>query len=764
MLIVVLAGFIASLFVGLIFKLFKKAAANVVSLVPLALFATLLSYAGEVGKGNTITESWQFLSKYGIEMSFILDGFSLIFSLIITGIGTAVFFYAGKYLKGHTYIQRFYVVMLLFMASMLGTVLSDNLISLFVFWELTSVTSFILIGFDHHKEESRYAALQALLVTASGGLAMLAGFVLIGYETGTYKISALISNPELLAESTMIVPIIILVLLGAFTKSAQFPFHFWLPNAMAAPTPVSAYLHSATMVKAGVYLIARMHPLFSDVSLWNELLIIFGGITMLFTAILALKQNDLKKLLAYTTVSVLGSLVLLTGLNSSYAAKAMIVYLIAHALYKATLFLTAGAIDHQTGTRDIDEISGLRKLLPFTSVAGIAAALSMAGIIPFIGFVGKEAMYEASIQNSITVFSVVFISSALMVAVAFLTGLKPYFGKLKYPLDKPKEAYPAMWAGPVLLALAALVIGLFPQATAGNVINAAHGMIYSLSDGIHIKLWHGFNTVFFLSLLTLIAGIIIYFARNKYYQKFTKFSFYKWFQPSFIYDKSFNGLLNVAKLQTIFFQNGFLRNYLTIIAITLVILGGYTLLNYNRFDLININSDYRYHEIIISVAILLAIAIIMRAKGRLTAVAGMGVVGFSIAVFFVFFGAPDLSMTQFAVETLTVIIFILVIYKLPKFIQFSTLPERIRDFIIASAFGLFMTLTVLFITSVSIDSELKKYFAEASYTEAKGKNIVNVILVDFRALDTMGEITVLAIAAIGVFSLLKLRLITGGEE
>ncbi len=757
----IISGFILALAVPVLFRIFGEKAAKIMGFLPLILFVQLITYYGDISSGVILHEKFEWVKSLGITFDIYLDGLGFLFASIITLIGAAVFFYSAEYLKGNPKIVHFFVYINIFMASMLGVVLSNNIISLFIFWELTSISSYFLIGFNHEEEDSRYSALQALLITGGGGLAMFAGLILLSVITGTTAISEMNNLNYLITSDSLYFPILILMLLGAFTKSAQFPFHFWLPNAMAAPSPVSAYLHSATMVKAGIYLLARFHPALSNTLDWEILVTVFGAVTMFAGVVLALKQTDLKKLLAYTTVSVLGTLTMLIGVGTKDAIKAMLIYLLAHSLYKGALFLMAGIVDHETGSRDIRKLRGLKKYMPLTFAVGIISALSMSGIIPFIGFIGKEYLYDSLMEHYIFgpgLLIITVVSSVLMMVIALLVGYRIFTGKEEYPAEKPHEAPALMIGGPLVLAFFTLVFGLFPDYTFTPAISGAFLSVKQIYQEMHIALWHGFTPVLGLSLLTVALGIVTYLLRDKIYSSIKDFNGFKRLKPTYWYDKSFNGLLNIALFQTRFIQNGFLRSYISIIVFSTILLAGYALVRYNSIYDLRFDIQINVYEILIFITMMIAVVLIFRSRSRLTAVAALGIIGLGMTMIFVLYGAPDLAMTQFAVETLTVIIFVLVIYKLPRFVTFSSLNERIKDFILALSFGIFMSLTVLFITSGELPSELREYFLENSYTAAKGRNIVNVILVDFRALDTFGEIIVLGVAAIGVYSLLKLKM------
>lgn len=766
MLYLLIIGFIASFSAAFIYKPFKNYFGWIAASFPLFMFLSFISRYQQVANGEIIKEYHEWIPSLGINLTFILDGLSLTFVLIITLIGVVVFLYAGAYMKDYEHTDRFFVYIGIFMTSMLGLVISDNMITLFVFWELTSISSFMLIGFNHHKESSRKSALQALLVTGSGGLALLAGFIFLYLITGSFEISSLYDKHSEIIKSGFYSSAVILILLGAFTKSAQFPFHFWLPNAMEAPTPVSAYLHSATMVKAGIYLIARLNHALGGTELWQDTILIFGAITMLIAATLAIKQTDLKRLLAYSTLSVLGTLTLLIGIGSQLAIKAFFIYLVAHSLYKGTLFLVAGTLDHSTGTRDVHNLGGLKKIMPVTMATALLASSSMMGIIPLIGFIGKETVYSAILEVDywgIFLITIAVISNALIVMVTILVGLKPFFGKLTSTPVAPHEAHIKMLFGPAILAILGLLMGIFPNAIIGKLLEQSTISILTEELGIKIKLWHGFNLVLLLSFITLGLGILFYVLRNKFFSTIQNVRMISILKPSEWYEYLLNFLMWFAKLQTRILQNGYLRNYIIFILITAIGLASLSLIKAITTLNISFIPDITFYEIAILSMMVGATFVVITSDSRLKSIVAIGVVGFTMGIIFIIYSAPDLALTTFAIETLTVILFVLVLYKLPKYLQFSNVIVKLRDVIISAAVGIFMSTVVLYVTSLSMQSDLKTYFAEKSLPEGKGRNIVNVILVDFRAIDTLGEITVLAIAAIGVYALLKLKLDDKGE-
>ncbi len=760
----VLSGFVLALFAPWLNKVTRGAAGWIIAILPAGLFIYFATFVGPVAEGETFIFARQWVPTIDISLSFNVDGLSLLFAMIISGVGALVIIYAGGYMAHDEFIGRFYVYILMFMASMLGVVLSDNVVTIFIFWELTSVSSYMLIGYYHEKLESRTAALQALLVTGVGGLALLAGLVLMALVGGSWEISELLQRRDVISGSEFYIPILLLVLAAAFTKSAQFPFHFWLPNAMAAPAPVSTYLHSATMVKAGIYLMARMSPALAGTAAWTYIVTTFGAITMLLAAHIAWQQTDLKRILAYSTVSALGILTMLLGEGSHAAVEAAIVFLVVHSLYKGTLFMVAGTVDHETGTRFIDKLGGLRKVMPISVAAAILAGLSMSGVPPFFGFVGKELIYGATVETELsaivlTVFG--FLTNALTITAAVMVVWKPFFGSF---VETPKHAHEgpfSMWLGPVILGSLGLLLGLFSPFFGEYFVNPTAYAIIHKDAHAHLALWHGFNPILILSGLTIVAGVLVYWKRELLQRLAAPANVISKWGPEQIYFWLFDGTLAFGRWQTRVLQSGYLRNYLLIIIFTTVGFSLYALFRQGVFitNVIFRPLDVRIYELVLMVLIVGAAFMIVRSKSRLAAVAALGVVGYAVALLFVLFGAPDLAMTQFSIETLSVILLVLVLYKLPRFITFTrSTSSHITEIVAATVGGGFMALLVLLVTALPAQSRLAPYFAETSYDLAHGHNVVNVILVDFRGFDTMGEITVLGIAAIGVFGLLKLRL------
>lgn len=764
-LIIFLVAFISPFLV----RFLKDYSGWVLALLPAGLFGYFLSLYKGVTSGGSIYEETPWFPGLDINMSFYLDGLSLTFALLITGIGTLIVIYAGGYLKGDKYLGRFFLSILMFMGSMLGVVLADNLLALFVFWELTSFTSYLLIGFNNDKEESRNSALQALLITGTGGLALLAGAIMLGMAGGSMSISEIVSSGVIVSEHPYYLAILVLVLAGAFTKSAQFPFHFWLPGAMAAPTPVSAYLHSATMVKAGVYLLARLSPVLGDTEVWTITVTGFGAATMVIGAWLALVYTDLKKVLAYSTVMALGTITMLIGMGHPYAIQAAAVFIVGHSLYKGALFMVAGSIDHEAGTRDVLKLGGLKKLMPITAATAAIAALSMGGIPPMLGFIGKELVYEAALSFAgapIVLIIVAVLANIAVVASSAIVAIRPFYGKEKKTPKHAHEAPPSMLLGPAVLGGLGLILGILPFLADRSLFSSAASAISNTEVSFYLSLWHGFNLPLILSVVTLLGGIAVYKMWDRIRESTAMIAYGRTFAgiPEGGYRLSLNGMLRFAKFQTNVLQSGYLHIYMISLLAATILSVGITLVLKADFAFPTSSNGATVFEIILALAMVGGAVSAIFARKALSAITSLGLLGFSIALMFIMFSAPDLAITQFLVETLTVILAALVLIKIPKPEIVESLGTKVRDGVIALGAGAVITTIMLLVLNIELDLSLSEYFGENSYTMAYGKNIVNVILVDFRALDTLGEITVLAVAAVGIIALIKLFMQTKKEE
>ena len=720
---------------------------------PAAAVGWAVVQAPAVVSGRAVEQATAWVPGLGLTLDLRLDALGLLMVLLVSGVGTLVLVYCAWYFPAdRAGLGRFAGVLTAFAGAMLGLVLADDLILLYVFWELTSVTSFLLIGFDDEDSESRRAAQQALLVTAFGGLSMLGGFVLLAQAAGTSSLSALVTDPP----SGGTVPVALaLVLLGAFTKSAQVPFHPWLPSAMAAPTPVSAYLHAAAMVKAGVYLVARLAPAFAVVPLWRPVVLTVGVVTMLVGGWRALRQTDLKRLLAFGTVSQLGFLMVLLGAGTAEAALAGAALLLAHGLFKSTLFLTVGVIDHSTGTRDLRELSGVGRQLPVLAVAAVLAALSMAGAPLLLGFVSKEAAYEAFLHGS-TADSVVFVGLVVGSVMTVAYSARFVWGAFATKgAAVPSEIHPpsAGLVGPVLLlGSAGLLLGLLPS-LADPLVQA-----YASSDPgpapEHLALWHGLTAALGWSAVTLAAGAVLFRFRAQVGQAQRRATrVLSRVDADRSYARVLGGVDVLARRSTAVVQSGSLPVYLGSVLLTVVLLPGAVFLSTTRVSQ-DLTGWDRPLQPVVGVVIVVAALSAARTRRRFTAVLHLGAVGYGIAVLFVLHGAPDLALTQFLVETLALVVFMFVLRRLPA--TFTRTPPRAVTLVrlgVALAVGAFVTGAVLVSGQARTGPPASQAYLDLSLPEGGGSNVVNVVLVDFRAFDTLGEITVLAVAAMGIASL-----------
>lgn len=728
---------------------------------PLALFVFFAFQLSEIFNTGAASFVFDWVPSLGVDFSFYLDGLSLMFLLLITGIGTLVYAYTAKYMQGDPKINRFYAYLTLFMGAMIGLVSSDNLITLFVFWELTSISSFLLIGYKNSDAVARKSALIALAVTGIGGLFLLAFAVFAGVHFGSYSIQDILMESSSLGYWPTIM-LMLLLFIAAFTKSAQFPFHFWLPGAMKAPTPVSTYLHSATMVKAGIYLLLRFNPMFDDLELWHTVLLVFGGFTMLYAAFQTLFHVDMKSILAYSTISALGIIVFLIGIGGKYALGAAVVFILAHALYKATLFMLTGIVDHQTHTRNILMLGGLGKIMPAVMTIGVLAALSNAGVPLFMGFLAKDMVYESTLHHpnwAVVLTGLAILTNVFLIYAGFAVGLRPFIGKKPDEFEGVQKPAFSLWWPAALTAILGLVLGVLPF-LAKDLFEAA-SLSIGATEVVPLKIWHGFNLVLLLSLGTLALGIVLFKLWKPTEAKVALFEGLNRISPKGIFQQSFDLFAKGAYKWTRLAQNGFLRNYVLVVVLALIIAMSVHVFRRPGDYLDNIIfTSLSINEVVLSIMLIGSTLFTLFSKSRLAAIAGLGVLGYAVCFVFVFYSAPDLALTQFSIDTLTVILFVLVLYNLPPYLRLSNPKLRMRDMAVASLFGVLVTLVTLeaIAETAQRKSNLAAYFNENAYTLAKGKNIVNVILVDFRGADTLIEIAVLAIAAIGVFGLIKLRI------
>lgn len=742
----------------------KRHVGIILAIVQAAFFTFFFSKIDVATNGCGILTIIEWIPEIGLNLEFSLNGLSLVFALLITGIGTLVFLYASAYMKSYEGTDKFYFQLFLFGGAMLSLVLSANLIQLFVFWELTSFLSFLLISFFHKKELARKAAFQSLYITAFGGLLLLTGILLLGKIVGSYSVVDWLEGAESIKSSTLYLPGLLLILAGAFTKSAQFPFHFWLPGAMQAPTPVSAYLHSATMVKAGVFLLALLNPVLGGTIEWTYIITLVGVITMFMGAYFSITQTDLKAILAYTTISSLGVLVLLIGIDTALSIKAAMLFLFVHAFYKAALFMVAGLIDKKTGTRELSKLGGLYKHMPITFIISILALLSMAGLPPTLGFLGKELIYEAKIQSpgiASLVLILGVVGNTLMVAVSMYFLFKVFLGKEgNYP-KQPNEKGVLYLLGPGVLTLLSLLLGLSPAVLGDVLVEPALSSIRKEMIDVELKLWHGFNNVFLLSMLTVALGMTIFIVAMKKKQFIAKWRSIndRFFTIEFtnIFNQLLDSFLNFSARNTKRLQHGYHRFYILTVILFASILLWYQVY-VTRSWVFDIQFSIRPLYISGLVAIITGSSIYAAiARSRIATIISMGVTGYGISLIYLYYSAVDLAITQILVETLIVVMFVSVLQRLPSFETLSTKFTRVRDLIISVVFGSVMTVLTIKALNVEFNHPISKMMMDNSFIKAHGKNVVNVILVDFRALDTLGEVSVLVIAAMGVFVLLKTK-------
>lgn len=769
MLFTILASVLFTLLIGLLSFTNTEKLYKFLWIVPASFFVSLLLKREEMlSANNMLVEHYSWIPNLGVDFNLGLSPFSWFFSLLITGIGTLIFYYASAYMKGHSRQGTFFAYLAFFMTSMIGLVLSDNLILMFLFWELTSISSFFLIGFDHEEERVRQSAMLSLAITGLGGFFLLLAFVLIGYSAGTYNLSELsvaTLASDLQTNGTLIW-VLISLFLGAFTKSAQFPFHFWLPNAMKAPTPVSAYLHSATMVKAGVFVLAIFAPFFQGIALWHNVLMGIGLLTMLYAAFQALFQKDLKGILAYSTVASLAIMVFLIGLGTPNAYVALMFFVLAHAVYKAALFITAGSIDVVTGTRDILQLRGLKHISIAFAVAAFVVTLSNSGWPLTLGFMAKDFIYLS--VTDVVWMQWVLVAALLLVNIilayaGYMVGWRPFGGEKSEVVQAVSEEKKSssfllpLWLPIMILAVVSVVLGLFPQWVYDHVLSAGVGQLnYQFLD-LNNHLFPGFNIILLLSVLTLVLGLLLYFAKKG-----------KPYASKLMAEDSkanpFDLMLNfhqqsksAAFKYSRFLHSGYLRRYLMTIIVFFIALTSYVLFSSTSIQFSTAEfSAIGIYEIIIFVMTVASMFMVVVTPSRLTAIASMGIIGLSMSLFFVFYGAPDLAMTQFTIDTLTVVLFVLVLYRLPQFRKYVGANTMIAQGLVSLIFGGLIALIALQAYYQPVVKEVSEYFAANAFLEGKGKNVVNVILVDFRGFDTMVEIIVLGISAIGVYSMLKI--------
>ena len=783
--------FVFTIFIPFLYKKFNQQMHTgwFILFVPLVVFVNLLSFIPIISSGETVYFTLPWIPSYNLNLTANIDGLSLIFGLIISGMGFLVILYSIYYMvKEKEALHNFYIYLLLFMGAMLGLVFSDNVFILYVFWEITTVSSFLLIAYWFEREKSRSGAQKSLLITVFGGLAMLAGFILLSIMADTNSLREMIANAEGFQGHPYFFGATVLILLGAFTKSAQFPFSIWLPDAMEAPTPISAYLHSATMVKAGIYLVARCTTIFGGVAEWFWLVTGVGLITLIYGSFNAVKQRDLKALLAYSTISQLGMIMTMLGLGSSalyfdagnqgavyaIAIFAALFHLVNHATFKGCLFMVVGIIDAETGTRDIRKLGGLIHLMPVSFLMALAGTLAMAGLPPFNGFLSKELFFTSILNAANMPFfkmetwgyllvSLAWFASVLTFVYCMIILLRTFFGAPK--AGKYEKRLPEVPIGmllpPFTLAVLVLVIFLNPNALSENLLQAAWDSVLptlAATESLEIKIshWHGFNPELLMTIGVVIVGTILYKTLKKWKP------IYGFYPQVLTLNNIYNVMLEkgekLSLLVTNRYMTGYLRDYLVyIFGFIILTVGGGAILSGSlsaSFSGGNIN----YNELALIIGIGITAVIVLLGRTRLVSIIALGALGFLVVFAFTLFRAPDLALTQLVVETVTTTLFLLCLCHLPKFTkEKSSIGYKWVNGAISLGMGIVMTMVALSSFGNSRFEPISSYF-ENSYELAGANNIVNAILVDFRGFDTMLEILVLTVAGLGVYALINLRI------
>jgi multicomponent Na+:H+ antiporter subunit A len=720
-----------------------------------AVLAGIAAWLGASGPavlgGEAVAAEVRWIPQVDVAFTLRMDAIGLLFALIVLGIGAVVLAYSARYFgrDQRRKASRYLALLTFFAGSMLGLVLADDVVLLFVFWELTSISSFFLIG---GLGEGKAGATRALLTTSIGGLALFAGAILLGVEGGTTSLSALAADPSAIVASPLAPVIVVLLLLAVATKSAQLPFHFWLPGAMVAPTPVSTYLHAATMVKAGIYLLFRTTGILSEVPMWTPTLVLLGGLTAVYAAFVATTQDDLKSLLAFSTVSQLGMIVLVLGVGTPLAIAVAALYTLSHALYKATLFMTVGIVDHETGTRSLAELGGLRRHLPLVALAGGLAAVSMAGLLPLVGFVAKEEAFAALLHAEAGWVGPVGITLAVLASFGtFAYSARYYLGTFEGPVRTPAHRAPVGFALPaVLTAVTGLAFGLVVP-TLDPLVNGVARDGTGTDPELHLALWHGLTLPLGLSVLVVLVGTTLYLQRQRVTALLTRRQLPR---GADVFDRSYDGFLALGSRVGHSATSDAPVSYLLPVLLTAVVAVGVVTSSIDLRELGDPAPSLAGDGVVI-VLLLGAVVTAVVAKGRLAAIAALGLAGFTVAVWFVLLGAPDLALTQILIETLTVALVVLVFRRLPGRFPDAGRRRKVIGIVAAAVVGTGVTVATYLATGRRELSEIGGSLLAEGEGLTGGANVVNTILVDFRALDTLGEVVVLAIAALGIVALVR---------
>ncbi|MFD1911531.1 monovalent cation/H+ antiporter subunit A [Halodurantibacterium flavum] len=747
--------FLGALIPGLMIRAGRNACAMMTgSFTALALILLLIE-APAVLRGEVIRTRISWMPGLGLDANFFLDGLGLLFAGMILGIGLLVILYARFYLSKSDPMGQFYTYLMLFQGAMVGIVLSDNILLLLIFWELTSLSSFLLIGYWKHLPEGRQGARMALAVTGGGGLALIGGMLLLGGIAGSYDMTVILQSRDVIQASDWYLPALLLILLGCFTKSAQFPFHFWLPHAMAAPTPVSAYLHSATMVKAGLFLMARLWPVLSGTDAWFYIVATTGLVTMVLGAVIALFKDDLKALLAFSTVSHLGLITMLLGFGTREAAVVAVFHIINHATFKAALFMSAGIVDHEAHTRDIKRLGGLRHLMPVTFTIATIAGLSMAGI-PFLnGFLSKEMMLEEAAHTGILVGALATLGALFSVAYSFRFIAHTFLGPKRhdYP-GHPHDPGFGLWAAPAFLAVLVVAIGIFPAAMVGPLVAATSGaVIQGELPYYSLRIWHGVTPALFMSIIAVAGGWLLL---RRHAPLDARWLAARRPEAKAIFDRGMDGAVGMSRRLTDALHDGALSRYLMIFSAAAVVIGTVSFLGGTHgagtHQMLPVTPMALIGLLLVVTA---SLGVVLFHRNRLLSLVIISVNGLVISLGFVYLSAPDLALTQLTVEVVTIILLLLALNFLPKETpRESSSARKWRDGIVAGLGGLGVAALAYAIMArdLAFDS-ISQFHLDQSYPGGGGTNVVNVILVDFRGYDTFGEIVVLGIAALAIFAL-----------
>ena len=757
--LIVLLPFLGAMLPPLMIRAGRNACAMVTGAVTASSLALLLVHAPDVLRGEVVQATIPWVPQIGLELSLFIDGYGLFFAFLILFIGLLIITYARWYLGRDDPVGRFYAYLLLFQGAMLGIALSDNVLVLLVFWELTSLTSFLLIGYWRHLPEGRQGARMALVVTGAGGLSLIAGMLLLGEAAGSYQLSEILSRGDEVRASPLYLPILLLVLGGAFTKSAQFPFHFWLPHAMAAPTPVSAYLHSATMVKAGIFLLGRLWPVLAGTEAWFLIVTATGLITMVIAAWIALFKDDLKALLAFSTVSHLGLITMLFGMGTPIAAVTAVFHILNHCTFKAALFLSAGIVDHEAGTRDARRLGGLLWLMPITGTLAMVAAASMAGLPLLNGFLSKEMMLEAAAHTDYLgwpwlVPALATLGALFSVAYSFRFVTAVFLGPERhdYP-HHPHDPPAGMWLPVAVLIVPVVVIGVAPLLAEPVVDVAAAAVVGGPLPDYHLALWHGLTPALFMSAVAIAGGVLLLGA----YRPALAFRLsLPRPEAKAIFDRLVELLVAGARALTLGIHNGSLQRSMLLALLVMLGLGAVAFLEGTHAPGDRAMLTPTLPALTVWLLVVAAsLGVLRYHRNRLLALVLTSVVGLVISLTFIYFSAPDLGLTQLSVEVVTTVLMLLALNYLPQRTPREPSPfRRWRDGVVAAAGGLGIGAMLYAVLTRDLAQTIATWHLEQSKPAGGGTNVVNVILVDFRGYDTFGEIIVLGIAALAIFALL----------